>query len=193
MWPGGRRGRASRSYRGPAQHRPGAGSGSSVQVGQVEDEAVPDVVAFQAFKGPVHLGRRQQFDVGGDVVPGTEAQHGGEDLADWAVGLYDEYLARPDLIRLATWALLERRPAAHLVTEHEQYDDHKLHAIAEAQAAGRIRQGDPFDVMTLVIAMPMAWSPVSNVYAATVTEPPEVHDQRRELLRDCVRRTVAPA
>ncbi|MFD6921580.1 TetR family transcriptional regulator [Streptomyces sp. NPDC059944] len=115
-----------------------------------------------------------------------------EDLADWAVRLYDEYLARPDLIRLATWARLERRPAGHLVTEHEQYDDHKLHAIAEAQAAGRIRQGDPFDVMAMVIAMSMAWSPVSNVYAATATEPPEVHDQRRELLRDCVRRTVAP-
>ncbi|MEU0781647.1 TetR family transcriptional regulator [Streptomyces sp. NPDC006173] len=116
-----------------------------------------------------------------------------EDLADWAVRLYDEYLARPDLIRLATWARLERRPTGHLVAEHEQYDDRKLHAIAEAQAAGRIRQGDPFDVMAMVIAMSMAWSPVSNVYAATATEPPEVHDQRRDLLRDCVRRAVAPA
>ncbi|MFJ9554033.1 TetR family transcriptional regulator [Nocardiopsis sp. NPDC101807] len=114
------------------------------------------------------------------------------DLADWAVRLYDEYLARPDLIRLATWARLERHPTGHLVAEHERYDDHKLRAIAEAQAAGRIRQGDPFDVMALVIAMSMAWSPVSNVYAATATEPQEVHEQRRDLLRDCVRRAVAP-
>ena len=37
------------------------------------------------------------------------------DLADWAVRLYDEYLRRPDLIRLATWARLERRPTGHLV------------------------------------------------------------------------------
>src|SRR4051794_26353839 len=37
------------------------------------------------------------------------------DLADWAVRLYDESLRRPDLIRLATWARLERRPAGHLV------------------------------------------------------------------------------
>src|SRR5213083_3804964 len=36
-----------------------------------------------------------------DVVP-----IGATDLADWAVRLYDEYLARPDLIRLATWARL---------------------------------------------------------------------------------------
>ncbi|SCK54442.1 TetR family transcriptional regulator [Streptomyces sp. WMMB 322] len=115
-----------------------------------------------------------------------------EDLADWAVRLYDEYLHRPDLIRLATWARLERRPAGHLVTDHDRYDDHKLRAIAGAQAAGRVRQGDPFDVLAMVIAMSMAWSPVSNVYAATAQEPATVHDQRRALLRDCVRRAVAP-
>lgn len=114
-----------------------------------------------------------------------------EDLADWAVRLYDEYLARPDLIRLATWARLERRPSGHLVAEHEQYDDHKLAAIARAQAAGHIRQGDPFDVMAVVIAMSMAWSPVSNVYAATAAEPAHVHEQRRTLLRECVRSALA--
>lgn len=113
------------------------------------------------------------------------------DLADWAVRLYDEYLLRPDLIRLATWARLERRPAGHLVVEHEHYDERKLRAIAEAQAAGRVRTGDPFDVLALVIGMSMAWSPVSNVYAATADEPPELHEQRRTLLRETVRRAVA--
>jgi AcrR family transcriptional regulator len=115
-----------------------------------------------------------------------------EDLADWAVRLYDEYLARPDLIRLATWARLERRPTGHLTDDPRRYDDHKLRAIAVAQAAGRIRPGDPFDIMALVIAMSMAWSPVSNVYAAAADEPAELHEQRRELLRDCVRRAVTP-
>ncbi|MFG1927420.1 TetR family transcriptional regulator [Cryptosporangium sp. NPDC048952] len=115
------------------------------------------------------------------------------DLADWAVRLYDEYLRRPDLIRLATWARLERRPAGHLVEQHGEYEDRKLRAIAEAQAAGRVRPGDPFDVMALVIAMSMAWSPVSNVYAATADEPTAVHDRRRSLLRDTVRRAMEPA
>ncbi|WP_043626005.1 TetR family transcriptional regulator [Nonomuraea candida] len=115
-----------------------------------------------------------------------------DDLADWAVRLYDEYLRRPDLIRLATWARLERRPAGHLVEEHDRLDDPKLRAIAEAQTAGRVRQGDPFDLMAMVIAMSMAWSPVSNVYAATAEEPSEVHDRRRALLRESVRRAVAP-
>ncbi|MEU1981152.1 TetR family transcriptional regulator [Nocardia sp. NPDC019395] len=115
------------------------------------------------------------------------------DLADWAVRLYDEYLRRPDLIRLATWARLERRPAGHLVDDADRLDDHKLRAIAEAQTAGLVCPGDPFDVMALVISMSMAWSPVSNVYAATGEEPREAHDRRRTLLRETVRRAVMTA
>lgn len=122
-----------------------------------------------------------------DVVP-IEA----DDLADWAVRLYDEYLRRPDLIRLATWTRLERRPVGHLAETRRHYHDRKLTAIAEAQAAGRVRAGDPFDIMAMVIAMSMAWSPVSNVYAASSQEPGQVHDQRRVLLRDCVQRATAP-
>ncbi|MFG2601365.1 TetR family transcriptional regulator [Streptomyces sp. NPDC048462] len=114
-----------------------------------------------------------------------------DDLADWAVRLYDEYLRRPDLIRLATWTRLERRPAGHLVETHEHYDDRKLSAIAEAQAAGRVRAGNPFDIMAMVISMSMAWSPVSNVYAASSQEPDDAHDRRRALLRDCVRTVTA--
>ncbi|OXM66228.1 TetR family transcriptional regulator [Amycolatopsis vastitatis] len=115
------------------------------------------------------------------------------DLAGWAVRLYDEYLRRPDLIRLATWARLERRPTGHLVEDSSRLDDAKLRAIADAQAAGIVRAGDPFDLMAMVIAMSMAWSPVSNVYAASDGEPPELHEQRRTLLRDSVRRIIAPA
>jgi AcrR family transcriptional regulator len=113
------------------------------------------------------------------------------DLPDWAVRLYDEYLRRPDLIRLATWARLERRPAGHLVDDADRLDDGKLRAIAEAQAAGLVRPGDPFDLMALVIAMSMSWSPVSNVYAATADEPAEVHERRRALLREAVARAVS--
>ncbi|WP_097868810.1 TetR/AcrR family transcriptional regulator [Streptomyces sp. rh34] len=114
-----------------------------------------------------------------------------DDLAGWAVRLYDEYLRRPDLIRLATWTRLERRPSGHLVETHQNYDDRKLGAIAEAQDAGRVRAGDPFDIMAVVIAMSMAWSPVSNVYAAGSQEPDDVHDRRRALLRDCVHHATA--
>ncbi|WP_435111412.1 hypothetical protein [Nocardiopsis synnemataformans] len=65
-----------------------------------------DVVALRAFEGRVHLGRRQQFDVGRerlfDAVFFASPERitnvapiDAEDLADWAVRLYDEYLARP--------------------------------------------------------------------------------------------------
>ncbi|WAC54411.1 hypothetical protein [Gordonia sp. SL306] len=72
-------------------------------------------------------------------------------------------------------------------------DDHKLRAIAEAQAAGIVRPGDPFDVMAMVIAMSMAWSPVSNVYAASAQEPVDAHDRRRALLRQTVAAAVTTA
>jgi AcrR family transcriptional regulator len=114
------------------------------------------------------------------------------DLADWAVRLYDEYLAHPELIRLATWVRLERSPSGRLAPEVEAFDDVKTAAIIDAQAAGTLRAGDPYDLMAMVIAMSMAWSPVSNVYAATADEPAECHDRRRALLRQAVQRVVAP-
>lgn len=126
-----------------------------------------------------------------DVVPIDPS-----DLADWAVRLYDEYLARPDLIRLATWARLERRPTGHLVAGPEARDREqgKLDAIRSAQSDGRVAVGaDPFDVMAMVIAMSMAWSPVSNVYAAFAEEEQREHDRRRAFLREAVRRAFPAA
>jgi AcrR family transcriptional regulator len=113
-----------------------------------------------------------------------------DDLGGWAVGMYDENLRRPDLVRLIGWIRLERRPAGRWfdTSEHEP----KLVAVAEAQAAGRLRSGDPFDLLVLIIAMACAWSPTSGLYTATPDEPSADHDRRRALLRDCVERAVAP-
>jgi hypothetical protein len=113
-----------------------------------------------------------------------------DDLADWAVALYDETLRHPELVRLMAWLRLEQRPAGRL-SDHPD-DERKLRAVTRAQAAGRVRQGDPFDLLTLIIAMACAWSPASGVYAATADEPAADHDRRRALLRDCVQRAVAP-
>ncbi|MFC7471550.1 TetR family transcriptional regulator [Actinomadura keratinilytica] len=115
-----------------------------------------------------------------------------EDLASWAVRLYDAYLEAPELVRLATWVRLERNPAGYLTAHSAPANDVKTEAIARAQAAGVVREGDPFDLMALVIAMSCAWSPVSGVYAATADEDPAVHRRRRALLRDCVQGAVAP-
>jgi len=113
-----------------------------------------------------------------------------DDLAGWAVGLYDQNLRRPDLVRLVTWIRLERRPAG-LIAEAAGHEP-KLEAIAEAQATGRLRPGDPLDLMALVIAMACTWSPASGIYTATAGEPEADHERRRALLRDCVQRALAP-
>jgi len=115
-----------------------------------------------------------------------------DDLADWAVRLYDDYLRRPDLIRLASWHRLERRPHGLLVDDQDRLDQGKLAAIASAQEQGRVRAGDPFDVMALVISMSTAWSPISGVWAATAEEPEATHEARRDLLRRAVAAAVAP-
>jgi AcrR family transcriptional regulator len=112
------------------------------------------------------------------------------DLPGWAVGIYDENLRHPGLVRLIAWLRLERRPVGRLSDASD--DKPKLAAIAGAQAAGRVRPGDPVDLFALVLAMACTWSPASSFYAATADEPAGEHERRRALLRDCVARAVAP-
>jgi AcrR family transcriptional regulator len=114
----------------------------------------------------------------------------GDDLADWAVRLYDENLARPEMVRLSTWLRLERRPAGHLTDSPD--NEIKFAAIRAAQRAGRIRSGDPLDLMVLVVSMACTWSPVSIAYAGRPEDPPAEHRRRRELLRESVVRVLAP-
>ena len=113
-----------------------------------------------------------------------------DDMAGWAVGLYDENLRHPELVRLTAWVRLERRPAGLLFSSYD--DEPKRTAVAKAQADGRLRPGNPFDLLTLVIGMACAWSPASGIYTATAGEPEADHERRRALLRDCVQRALAP-
>lgn len=112
------------------------------------------------------------------------------DLAGWAVAMYDENLRHPTLARLMGWIRLEQRPAGLLFGNLDL--EPKLTAVAQAQAAGQIRPGDPSDLLALVVAMACAWSPTSGAYAATADEPSADHDRRRALLRESVQRALAP-
>ncbi|NEA42068.1 TetR family transcriptional regulator [Streptomyces sp. SID11385] len=113
-----------------------------------------------------------------------------DDLPGWAVGLYEQNLRRPNLVRLIAWTRLERRPGGLWIDDPQRGP--KLAAMRAAQEAGRLREGDPFELLSLVIAMACAWSPVSHVYAATAEEPAEDHERRKALLREAVRCVVAP-
>jgi AcrR family transcriptional regulator len=112
------------------------------------------------------------------------------DLPGWAVDVYDENLRHPELVRLVAWLRLERRPAGRLSDSAD--DEPKFAAIARAQADGRVRPGNPYDLFALVLAMACTWSPASGFYAATAGDPAADHDRRRAMLRDSVRRAVAP-
>ena len=120
-----------------------------------------------------------------DVVPIDSS-----DLPDWAVRLYDEYLEHPSLIRLATWARLERRPAGHLVEDADRLDDRKL-------ALHRRRPGGGDDMCRRAVRHHGDWSSAcpwpGHRSAMSMPRPRRnrstVHDARRELAR-CVRREV---
>lgn len=117
-----------------------------------------------------------------------------EDLPGYAVGLYDEYLAHPELVRLATWARLERTPTGDLLADFEGHDADKLQSIAAAQAAGLVEPTlEPHDVLALVIAVSLTWSPASVQHAASADEAESLHEHRRRLLADIARRMFTPA
>ncbi|MFE4552618.1 TetR family transcriptional regulator [Streptomyces sp. NPDC056785] len=117
----------------------------------------------------------------------------GEDLPGYAVRLYDSYLARPELTRLATWARLERTPTGDLFHSMPGHDDAKLQAIADAQAKGLIEPSfSPSDVLNIVTSMSMTWSPASAMYAASNDDPKADHDRRRQALALTIQRAFAP-
>ena len=117
----------------------------------------------------------------------------GADLPVYAVALYDEYLARPELIRLATWARLERTPTGDLLGQFLGHDTSKLESIGAAQAAGLIDPDlDPRDVYALVTAVSMTWSPASVLHAASRDDDEAEHDHRRRLLAEMVGRMFRP-
>ena len=117
----------------------------------------------------------------------------GEDLPGYAVQLYDYYIERPELLRLATWNRLERVPKGDLFAEFGDHDVHKLQAIADAQRAGRVDPTlAPSDAFSLVIAVAMTWSPVNVTYAASADEAESEHTRRRAVIREALSRALAP-
>ena len=131
---------------------------------------------------------REHSDQIVDAVPLTA-----EDLPRYAVGLYDACLSRPELVRLATWARLERVPTGGLVTDrHESYAD-KLESIAAAQRSGHIHPDvAPGDVLALVSTLALTWSPVSLYHVASPADPEGDHARRRAALAETVRRAFVP-
>jgi hypothetical protein len=101
---------------------------------------------------------------------------------------------RPHLVRLATWARLERVPAGDLVTTMTEETERKPTAIAEARTAGRLDAAyAPEDVLAVVSTMALTWSPASLFHAAASADPEADRERRRRALAEAVRRALAEA
>ena len=75
---------------------------------------------------------------------------------------YDAYLERPEIVRLAVWARLERVPTGDLLTAVADEVATKTAMVRSAQDAGLVDpELDPRDVYPMVIGLSLAWSPAS--------------------------------
>jgi AcrR family transcriptional regulator len=116
-----------------------------------------------------------------------------DDLPGYAAGLFDSCLDTPDLVRLATWARLERVPAGEFAVELRADTENKVRLIAEAQARGLVNPNlAPGDILAMVMAMALAWSPASLSYTATRSDPDHDTDRRRRALVEMVRNALSP-
>jgi len=111
------------------------------------------------------------------------------DLPAWVVAIFDNYLRDPVLVRLATWARLERTPAGDLFVRRGGINQWTLDLIAAAQRDGiLIDTIDPLDLFSLVIAIAGTWAQASITVAATAADPPQDNDRRRAALTETIRR-----
>jgi AcrR family transcriptional regulator len=113
-----------------------------------------------------------------DSVPLTA-----DDLSAYTVRLYDAYLQDPALVRLITWARLERTPTGNLFGGLAHYDKVNLRRLADAQKAGILHDDvAPAELWALLISLAGTWAQASIVHAASVDERKAVHNRRRRAL-----------
>ena len=95
-----------------------------------------------------------------------------EHLPEYAASIYDYYLRDPVLVRVATWARLERTPTGDLFVRAGGVLVTSLAAI---------------DIFSLTIGLASACAQSSLTITATSEEPEAVHARRRAALADAVR------
>ncbi|MFE7214905.1 TetR family transcriptional regulator [Streptomyces sp. NPDC001698] len=78
-----------------------------------------------------------------------------EDLPGYAGAIFDHLVARPDLMRLRLWKLLERPSTTGLEPDAFR---RKVAEVADAQQRGDLApEVQPDDLLTMVLAMAQAW------------------------------------
>ena len=111
-----------------------------------------------------------------------------EHLPEYAGRMYDYYVNDPVLVRLATWARLERTPAGDLFVRAGGIDPQVVARVEMAQAEGiLVDTVDALDLFSLTVGMASAWAQSSLTITAAADEPEAVHARRRAALVAAVR------
>jgi AcrR family transcriptional regulator len=115
-----------------------------------------------------------------DAVP-IDALH----LPEYAGRLFDSYEKRPWVQRIAAWYRLERAGTRDLLQVVVDSNTAKIHAVADAQAAGRLPDRFPPNILLgLVIHLSAFWT--ANVPEYDVLVAGSSRAQRRRVVVDAV-------
>jgi AcrR family transcriptional regulator len=127
----------------------------------------------------LHFGNKEQlFDlIAGQAIETLtrEVPFTAEDLPGYAAAMFDYLAARPELIRLEIWSLLER-PAATMI-EARAYQE-KVAAVQAAQQSGAIGAGlSPAGLLSLVLGLITSWFAAPPALTSQVTAEPAAPQQ----------------
>ncbi|MDX6258598.1 MAG: hypothetical protein QOH84_286 [Kribbellaceae bacterium] len=107
------------------------------------------------------------------------------DLPEYAGKLFDRYEKDPEILRLATWYRLERSTADDPLELIMASNNHKVEAIAKAQADGRLpAHYEPIVLLGLVLHLAALWAGMTPEYALMVSRTSAT--ERRKVVTDAV-------
>jgi AcrR family transcriptional regulator len=159
-------------------------------------DRVADTAAVNKRSIYVHFGNKEElFDL---IVARVLTEMSGmlpftaDDLPDYGARLFDYIHQRPDVLRITTWAQLERPEPTP--AEIDAYRP-KVAAIVDAQKRGVVPDGhDPVDLLAFVVSTATAWANASPALRVIGGSQPTSHArlvQHRAALIQALRGVVA--
>jgi TetR/AcrR family transcriptional regulator len=120
----------------------------------------------------------------GALTPSPDA------VAEWVGNLYDLMCARPEHLRMMTWAHLEGFIVAVPRTDDGTLPVQAIAAIETAQADGHVdRAWQPLDLLVTLFAIGLAWAHWPDPRAAT--DDPALVAHRRAVVVEAATRVIA--
>ncbi len=105
-----------------------------------------------------------------------------EDLTGYALQVFDQAMAHPELMRLLAWYSLEQSAAT--IPERLASQNSKLAALAKSQKSGGLSAAfPPAFLLTAVMALATAWSAASPYGQLDLESPKRLTALRRNLAR----------